>query len=151
MNTPLHPEPATSSIDGAFVVPPPCGRRLDIINTSTEAVLAQLCEADADEVDCAVAAASTAFEQARWRGLPVKQQRAAVMRRMAELTEQHSKELCHLESPDLRMPFGGYNESGIGHEGIEGMRALYAEEKSVATALRPFKPAVRFGAAEAAA
>lgn len=52
---------------------------------------------------------------------------------------------------DLRMPFGGYNESGIGREGIEGMRALYTEEKSVAMALRPFKPALRFGASETAA
>lgn len=46
----------------------------------------------------------------------------------------------------LRMPFGGYNESGIGREGIEGVRALYTEEKPVAIALQRFQSPVRLGA-----
>lgn len=46
---------------------------------------------------------------------------------------------------DLRMPFGGYKESGVGREGIEGMRALYSEEKSVAIALRPIPLPRRMG------
>ena len=51
---------------------------------------------------------------------------------------------------DLRMPFGGYNESGVGREGIEGLRALYTEEKQVAIALKPFRTPVRLGARGAA-
>ena len=103
MSAVTHPELITSFIDGAFVPVPKGGHRLDIINPSTEDRLAELCEADAQEVDRAVQAADTAFQQARWHGLPVEQ-RAAVLRRVADLTEKYSAELCHLESLDLGMP-----------------------------------------------
>ncbi|GLS98898.1 5-carboxymethyl-2-hydroxymuconate semialdehyde dehydrogenase [Sphingobium jiangsuense] len=47
---------------------------------------------------------------------------------------------------DLRMPFGGVGESGVGREGIESLRNFYSEEKAVAIATRPFPMPIRLGA-----
>ena len=37
---------------------------------------------------------------------------------------------------DLRFPFGGYKNSGLGREGIDGFRHFYTEEKTVTIALQ---------------
>lgn len=51
-------------------------------------------------------------------------------------------------SLDLRLPFAGYKESGLGQEGMEGFRRLYTQEKTAAVALR--RPAMaRLGAGPA--
>lgn len=51
---------------------------------------------------------------------------------------------------DLRMPFGGVGESGVGREGIESLRNFYSEEKAVAIALRAVPMPLRLGAGAAA-
>lgn len=46
---------------------------------------------------------------------------------------------------DLRFPFGGFKDSGVGREGINGFRHFYTEEKTITIALK--RPAMeRLGA-----
>ncbi|KUE85133.1 aldehyde dehydrogenase [Cupriavidus necator] len=46
---------------------------------------------------------------------------------------------------DLRMPFGGMRESGVGREGIESLRNFYSEEKAIAIAMQPVPLPLRLG------
>jgi acyl-CoA reductase-like NAD-dependent aldehyde dehydrogenase len=46
---------------------------------------------------------------------------------------------------DLRAPFGGYKNSGVGRTGGHSSRALFTEEKVVTIPLRDF-PIARLGA-----
>lgn len=48
---------------------------------------------------------------------------------------------------ELRAPFGGYKNSGVGRDGGEWSRALFTEEKTVTVPRRDF-PIARLGAAE---
>lgn len=93
----------TSYVDGAFVAPGKDAHRLPVINPANEEQIGILFEADAAEVDRAVAAARSSFEAGRWRHLGADQ-RAAVLRRISALTAAHADELCALETMDLGMP-----------------------------------------------
>lgn len=93
----------TSYIDGAYIAPRAGSHHLPVINPATEAVIAHLQEADDAEVNLAVRAAARSYAEGAWRRLPTER-RVAILRRVCELTEQHARELCWLESTDLGMP-----------------------------------------------
>lgn len=95
------PDPAhevTSLIGGASV--PARGPRLPVIYPATGAVVGELAEADAAEVDAAVAAARTAFEHSGWRTLPVEA-RQAMLWRCHDAVAARADELAHLECLNL--------------------------------------------------
>jgi acyl-CoA reductase-like NAD-dependent aldehyde dehydrogenase len=75
------------------------GETLDVVDPSTGQVVMQSAKAGSDDVDAAVAAARRAFDDGRWSILaPLVRER--VIRRFAELIEQHGADLADLDSLD---------------------------------------------------
>jgi acyl-CoA reductase-like NAD-dependent aldehyde dehydrogenase len=77
--------------------------RLSVIEPATEAVLAEIERAGAEEVDEAVAAAKTALP--RWRALDPSA-RAGALRELADALEQRLEELAVLEARNAGKPIG---------------------------------------------
>ena len=73
------------------------GKTIDVINPATGDLLATVPDANAADVDRAVAAARASFERKSWRGLdPSKKER--ILWNLAEVLVKHKDELCRLES-----------------------------------------------------
>jgi len=79
------------------------GKTFATIDPSTGEVLAQVAEADAEDVDRAVAAARKAHESGVWRELPPSE-RARMLWRAGDLIEERATEFAQLESLDNGMP-----------------------------------------------
>ena len=69
------------------------GKTFPTINPSTGEVITQVAEADAADVDKAVAAARAAFEKAPWRKMSASA-RGVLMNKLADLIEKHADELA---------------------------------------------------------
>src|SRR6266480_4774543 len=74
------------------------------INPSTGEVITQVAEADAADVDKAVAAARAAFDKGPWRKMSASQ-RGVLMNKLADLVEKHADELAQLEALDNGKPY----------------------------------------------
>jgi phenylacetaldehyde dehydrogenase len=81
------------------------GATLDVEDPSTGKVIGRIVDASDRDVDRAVAAARAAFDDERWSGLP-PMVREKVMRRLADLIEEHADELAELEAIDNGKPKG---------------------------------------------
>ena len=79
------------------------GALLDVEDPSTGKVISQIVDASEKDVDRAVAAARTAFDDGRWSSLPALQ-REKTMIRLAELIEANADELAELEAIDNGKP-----------------------------------------------
>src|SRR5439155_1078867 len=71
------------------------GKTFPTINPSTGEVITQVAEADAADVDKAVAAARAAFDKGPWRKMSASQ-RGVLMNKLADLIEKHADELAQL-------------------------------------------------------
>jgi phenylacetaldehyde dehydrogenase len=104
----LDGKPKQLFIDGGWVDAVD-GRTFDTIDPATEQVLAKIAFASAADVDRAVKAARTAFEDGRWRDVPPRH-KEAMLRKIADLIDEHAEELGLLETLDngkpLRMATG---------------------------------------------
>lgn len=87
------------------------GRLIPVVDPSTGKEIARIVDASDADVDRAVAAARTAFDDGRWTGL-APYARARLIERLADLIEAHTDELAELESIDNGKPMslsGGYD------------------------------------------
>ncbi len=81
------------------------GKTFETINPATEEVIARVAEADAPDVDRAVAAARRAFDDGPWTRMSATE-RGRLMYKLADLIEANRKELAALETLDNGKPLG---------------------------------------------
>lgn len=79
------------------------GKRFETINPSTGEVICDVAEADAADVDLAVAAARKAFNSGDWRQMSATG-RGELLYKLADLIEQNIEEIARLETLDNGKP-----------------------------------------------
>jgi acyl-CoA reductase-like NAD-dependent aldehyde dehydrogenase len=79
------------------------GATRETINPATEETLTRVPEADAADVDVAVAAARQAFEAPTWNGIS-PHARTNLLLKVADAVEQHAEELAVLDTLDMGAP-----------------------------------------------
>ena len=77
--------------------------RIDVINPATGNVISSISDATKSDVNSAVSAARTAFENDEWRNMPPAQ-RANLLSKYADILEAHADELAMLEVLDGGKP-----------------------------------------------
>lgn len=95
------PRIVTGIIDGQ--ARPADGARLPVRYPATGAIVSELAEADAAEVDLAVASARRAFERSGWPELPVEKRQEALLK-IHDVVLAHADELARLECLNLGVP-----------------------------------------------
>jgi aldehyde dehydrogenase (NAD+) len=79
------------------------GKRFETINPATGEVICDVAEADAADVDKAVAAARQAFNRGEWRQMSASR-RGELLHKLADLIEHNLDELARLETLDNGKP-----------------------------------------------
>ena len=94
--------PTQAFVDGAFV-PALSGKTFETTNPASGKLLASIAACGTEDVDVAVAAARSAFEDGRWSRL-APTERKHILLRFADLPEQHAHELAVMETLDSGKP-----------------------------------------------
>lgn len=90
---------------GGQWAPAASGARTDVVDPSTGTVIGTVAEGDASDIDRAVSAARTAFDDGPWPRMSGRE-RARVLNRVAALLRDNAQELAELESLDVGKPIG---------------------------------------------
>jgi phenylacetaldehyde dehydrogenase len=98
------------------------GKTREVHDPGTGAVVAQIAEADAQDVDDAVRAARAAFERGPWRTTKPNE-RTRLLWKLAELIERNGDELAEIESINNGMPIGGAKIAAVGSS-VEMLRYM---------------------------
>lgn len=99
---PLRPR-VTSIIDGVSVPAASSGEDIVITNPTTEDVISQLREADADEVDLAVRSARRAFDAGPWPRMDIND-RKDILYSIRDHLRRNAEELMFLECVNAGLP-----------------------------------------------
>ena len=81
------------------------GKTFPTINPATGEAITRVAEADAADVDKAVAAARAAFDNGPWRKKVTAAGRGVMLNKLADLVEKHADELAQLEALDNGKPY----------------------------------------------
>lgn len=81
------------------------GGRREVVDPATGRVISNVAEANEKDVNLAVKAARTAFDDGRWSRLKPNE-RMKILWRVAELIDQHSVQLAELDVLDEGSPYG---------------------------------------------
>ena len=90
-------------IDGEYV-PAIGGKTFDVTNPANEEVIATVSEAQAEDIDIAVAAARKAFDEGEWSKMEAAE-RSHLIYKFADLLEENREELAQLEALDNGKPY----------------------------------------------
>lgn len=90
-------------INGEYV-PAISGKTFSVVNPANEEVIAQVSEAQEEDINVAVAAARNAFDEGEWTKMDAAE-RSHLIYKFADLLEENREELAQLESLDNGKPF----------------------------------------------
>ncbi|MDW0110701.1 aldehyde dehydrogenase family protein [Sporosarcina aquimarina] len=90
-------------IDGDYH-PAISGKTFNVVNPATEEVIAQVSEAQPEDIDVAVAAARKAFDEGEWTKMETAE-RSHLIYKFADLLEENREELAQLEALDNGKPY----------------------------------------------
>ena len=91
-------------INGTYVAAK-SGKTFDKISSADGSVAGQVADCDAVDIDLAVGAAKTAFEDGRWRDKPATEKKTILLR-FAELIKAHTDEIAVRETLDVGKVIG---------------------------------------------
>jgi acyl-CoA reductase-like NAD-dependent aldehyde dehydrogenase len=131
----IQREPYGLLINGK-IVQARSGATFDAVSPVDNEVIAKVALGDKADVDLAVAAARKAFEEGPW-GKSSVADRAAALRRIKRVIEDHADELAFLEAVDAGKPIGGvhYSDIGISLESLDYFAGRLMELRGTATVM----------------
>jgi betaine-aldehyde dehydrogenase len=100
-----------------------------VFNPATEEKIAEVQEADAEDVSRAVQAAHDAWQDRRWSGL-TKAERSKILWKVADLMERDAKELARVESDNTGKPYEALSLGGDIPFAIDNLRFFAAAARN---------------------
>ncbi len=106
------------------------GEILAVENPATGEIIDSVPDAGKEDVDLAVAAAKSAFDDGRW-SKKTPAERSAVLSKMADIIEARSDEIARIESEDTGKPFDFVSLGGDIPFAVDNLRFFAAAARDI--------------------